>query len=177
MNYMLYPYHGFTSADLALRDSAQEPFSELLNLAVIFMAKRSWPCGYDVGKNAPETFFALKAEFRRRSRVTISDVACENNIYGSPAINVAARAWHDWVHVQMGFDFSPDGEKATYLYQLRQLERLIDTSDIALLKRLMEAEIVGQSLYYARHQRFVRDQRGFVIDWLGTGTDALSRHY
>lgn len=138
------------------------------------MAKRSWPQGFDVKASAPETFRQLQQELRKRGRISVSDKGCENNIYGSHAVNHCARAWHDWVHLECSLGFEPSGELAAFQYQTRQVAKLLDVSTASEINLLLEAEIVGQSLYFQRHRKYVKNQRVFVARYLVDKNAALA---
>lgn len=58
------------------------PFSIELNIAIRKVADRLFPCGFDVGPDAPETLEALTDHIATTGRMLVSDQHCENNIFG-----------------------------------------------------------------------------------------------
>jgi len=109
-----------------------------------------------------------------RGRVTINSANSDNTIYGCPTINVMSRAWHDWAHLQGGYGFSVEGEANAWRLQSQQIRELVSGDLSDYLCAVLEAEIVGQSMYYHRHRRFVQRQREFVEAYLEDPLLALS---
>lgn len=95
-----------------------------------------------------------------RDPLPVWDGASEHTIYGSPAVNHAARAWHDATHIMLGRGFSFDDEKLVVEEQIRQA-RVSGLGPYALA--LIEADGIGQQLYLRRFGAFPIDQRSFVL--------------
>lgn len=115
-----------------------------------------------VREHAPATF----TDLQRNDELTIWCGASENTIYEDAQINYAARAWHDNCHLIGGHGFTLEGEIATWQLQDRQmLERFPGLAyglQGAMIRRALYADVVGQSLYFAKHGEFPADQRNFV---------------
>jgi hypothetical protein len=149
-----------------------------LDSTVRAISARLWPQGYDVATNAPATFKALKAEFAVRGRITVFDGGCESTIYAAPATNHAFRAWHDHGHLHGGYDFSVAGETATARLQIQQLREFMGNDPQAdEFSMILEADVIGQSLYYARRKAFVNDQVSFVRAYLQSPAMALATEF
>ncbi len=154
---------------------AVNPLSPLLNRLVVFLCRRCWPDGFDVSDtDAPETFIALKAEMAVRGRITVNSVNSDNTIYGSYTINIMSRAWHDWAHLQGGYGFSVEGEANACRLQCEQIRELAPADKADHLCALLEAEVVGQSIYFQRHRRFIQRQRDFVVAYMSNPEAALA---
>jgi hypothetical protein len=168
----------FSQADISLLESAENPFSPTLNQIVVYLCRRCWPEGFDVSDTAaPETFKALQAEMAARGRVTINSANSHDTIYGSPTINIMSRAWHDWAHLHGGYGFSVEGEVNACRLQCQQIRELVSGDVADQLCAVLEAEVVGQTLYYQRHRRFIHRQREFVKAYLKHRALALSSDF
>lgn len=164
----------FSRSEVSLLHGADNPLSHSLNEIVVYLCRQCWPDGFDVSDTAaPETFKALKAEFAERGRVTINSANSDNTIYGSSAINIMSRAWHDWAHLQGGYGFSVEGEASACRLQCHQIRKLVSVEQADHICALLEAEVVGQSLYYQRHHHFIQRQREFVEAYLNDPVIAL----
>jgi hypothetical protein len=167
-----------SEADSVLLGRAVNPLSPLLNHIVVILCRRSWPEGFDVSETqAPKTYKALKAELAARGRITIDSVNSDNTIYGSSTINIMSRAWHDWAHLQGGFGFSVEGETSACQLQCKQIRELAPVDQADHLCALLEAEVVGQSIYYQRHRRFLQRQREFVVAYMNDPELALASDF
>lgn len=151
-----------------------EPLDRGLNAAILRIAGRLCPTGYDVSVDAPATYKALRAHLDAGKRMLVYNGGCEGTIYGDPEVNYAMRAWHDWCHYRGNNDFSVAGETANCRMQQDQLIKLYgDCETTRRWCRILEAEVVGQRLYYERHKRYVQDQRAFVLHYLANPAAAV----
>jgi len=133
------------------------------NQAVLNITAQFLPQGFDVSLDAPSTYQRLKAHVARTGRLLVFGGASDRTIYGDPAVNHAFRAWHDFCHLEGGFDTSFVGEVATCRLQTRQLLTKYGDSDRTWRwQKLVEAGIVGQARHFERHGRFPVDQVAFV---------------
>ncbi len=143
------------------------PLDAGLNQAILTIATRLLPDGFDVADDAPATFEELKAHLDAGRRLVVYAGGSEKTIYVDPAVNHAFRAWHDLTHYRDRQDFSVAGETAVCEAQCHQLVAAF--GDVVETKRwcaILTAEVIGQRLFYQRHKRFVVDQRGFVEAYL-----------
>jgi hypothetical protein len=151
------------------------PLDRSFNAAVIEIVHRILPRGFDATSDAPSSYEELHQLLATGARLKVWAGASGQTIYGDPKINHAFRAWHDWCHWIGRQPFTPRGERAVSALQCRHL--LIDYGDNAHTRRwqlLVDAEVVGQNQYHARHQRFPADQVGFVTAYLDDPARALA---
>lgn len=151
-----------------------EPLDCPLNAAILTMSRRLFPTGFDVSESAPATYRELKSHLDAGNRMVVYNGGCEGTIYADTEVNYAFRAWHDWCHWRGAHDFSERGEASVCAMQSLQLLELYgDGSQTARWIKILQAEVVGQRLYYQRHKRYVDDQQGFVEAYLEDPHDTL----
>jgi hypothetical protein len=63
-----------------------------LNSAIINMATRLFPAGFDVSDDAPDTYEKLKAHLDAGKRLVVFSGGSQHTIYADPAVNHAFRA-------------------------------------------------------------------------------------
>jgi hypothetical protein len=158
------------------------PVSRSLNAAILGMAARLFPCGFDVSPNAPERLSALNAMLghptapKSGARLTVFNGGSTQTIFADDEVNFAFRAWHDWTHWRYQHNFTLIGETATATQQIRDLYSVHGRgAHNADWHPLLWAEVVGQREYYERHRRFIADQRGFNAAYRADPAAALSR--
>ncbi len=144
------------------------PLDRAFNVAVLHMASRLFPTGFDVAAEAPSTLEELTSHVRKTGRMLVWNGASENTIFADPEVNYAFRAWHDWQHLMYQFPFTLEGERAAAEAQIAQLSRLYDGAALARFARLVLCEVVGQAEYKERTGDFPTDQVAFARDWLAT---------
>ncbi|MBZ0227979.1 MAG: hypothetical protein K8F58_05935 [Bauldia sp.] len=79
-------------------DDTIRPLDPALNAAILHIATRLFPCGFDIADNAPGTYRQLKAHLDAGQRMVVYAGGCDHTIYADREINYAFRAWHDWCH-------------------------------------------------------------------------------
>jgi hypothetical protein len=127
---------------------------------------------------APFTFDALQREFHL-ARVTglpfrVRDSSLSESVYSSPATELASRFWHDTRHVWLGAPFTLEGEFAVASCQLARLQ-LAGYEPDSVEYRLLEADTLGQAIYYSRCGRFPASARRFALRCLESDlADAVS---
>jgi hypothetical protein len=150
------------------------PFDRGFNAAVLHIASRLFPGGFDVSDDAPQTFDALTTQLRGGGRMVVWSGGSERTIFGDPAVNYAFRAWHDWCHWRGRHPFTPAGERACLRAQRRHLLALYgDGPRTRRWIALLTAEVLGQQRHFDRHGRFPDDQRAFVAAYLHDPEAAL----
>jgi hypothetical protein len=150
------------------------PLDPGFNAAILSIAADLFPGGFDVSPDAPSTYKALKAHMDAGKRLVVYDGGCEGTIYAAPAVNHAFRAWHDWSHWKGGHDFGVAGECSVFDMQRRHLlDRYGDTPEARHWCAILQAEVVGQRLYYERYKRFIDDQHGFIEAYMQNPEDTL----
>lgn len=95
-----------------------------------------------------------------RDPLPVWDGASDRTPYGSPAVNHAARAWHDATHIQLGLGFTFAEEIRVVAEQIR-IARVSGLGPMALA--IIEADGAGQQRYLQRFGHFPADQRAFVL--------------
>jgi hypothetical protein len=151
-----------------------QPFDLKLNDAILTIAGRLLPGGFDISEEAPNTYEQLKASLDAGKRLVVWKGGSQATIYGSAEVNYAFRAWHDYCHWKGGHDLTFEGEVAACAMQCQQLlDSCGDNERVRSWCALLEAEIIGQAEYYRRHKRFPDDQRAFVAAYLIDPEEAL----
>jgi hypothetical protein len=143
------------------------PLDRGFNVAVLQIAARLFPTGFDAAPDAPEDFDSLREHVARTGRMCVSDGASDATIFADAEVNLAFRAWHDHCHLRIGADFSPEGEAAACAEQARDLRTLYPGhADLPRWLAILHAEVVGQGEHLARHGAFPVDQAAFVRSYL-----------
>lgn len=131
---------------------------------------------YTVVVTAPTTLVELDTRtVRLSSRITEPSIIIPvwsgtsyHTVWGSPGVNQALRALHDWVHLQLGLEMTFDDE-VTAAHATAAFFRGDD-------RELVLADYLGQTLYYREHGEFPEDQRAFVRAYLKNSERALAQH-
>lgn len=150
-----------------------QPLDTGLNVAIIHMASKLFPCGFDVSDIAPSTFKELCAHLDARKRMLVFAGGSDHTIYADREVNWSFRAWHDWCHWRGRHEFNQDGEKAVCDLQTEHIRTLFGNSAAERWGAIIRAEIIGQAEYLHYHKRFPDDQRGFVEAYLRDRDEAL----
>lgn len=144
----------------------QQPFNLAFNVAVNHIAGKLFPCGFDVGPDAPATLDDLNRQFAS-GRHKVDNRHSENTVFACPETNWAFRAWHDWCHWKGQYPFTLDGEAAVARMQIEHVRMLYGGGPmLEAFSALIRAEVIGQASYYAATGKFPEDQRAFVRDFL-----------
>ena len=137
------------------------------NAAVLAMAHRLFPRGFEVANDAPQSYEELVARLDAGMPMLVWRGGSQNSIYGNPEVNYAFRAWHDWCHWRGRHDFSFEGEMAAYRMQAEHLVVVYgDCPRTKWWQRILHAEIIGQRQFYNMLGYFPDDQRDFVEAYL-----------
>lgn len=153
------------------------PLDRGLNVAILHIASRLFPTGFDVGANAPETFEAINEHIARTGRMLVWNGASENTIYDDAEVNYAFRAWHDWCHWFGHFDFSLGGERLAAEMQKAHLRSLyVGCKELTRWEAIIDAEVNGQAAYAEYWGIFPNHQRAFVEAYLSGGIEAGLRY-
>lgn len=138
-----------------------------LNVAILHIAQRILPQGFDVSETAPDTYEALVARFESGMRYVVYAGGSDRSIYGDPEVNYHFRAWHDWCHWQGRHDFSLEGEFGAYRMQCGHLITLYGESEmVTRWHRILYAEVIGQKLHQRKYGCFPEDQLTFTKRFL-----------
>ena len=145
----------------------KSPFDPSLNDAILHIASRIYPNGFDISAEAPDTYEKLKAHLDAGKPMIVWSGGSEATVYGHSSVNFAFRAWHDFCHWKGGHDFTLEGEIAACEMQCQHLFQFYgDCERTRQWSALLRAEIIGQALFFQRHKRFPDDQRSFVAAYM-----------
>ena len=143
------------------------PLDTGFNIAVLRIAGRLCPGGYDVSEDAPDTYVKLRAHLDRTKQMLVWSGGSENTIYADREVNWAFRAWHDWCHYNGAHPFTPEGERAVFEMQCSHLLLLFnDCLRTRHWIKILRAEVIGQQEYFYKHGHYPPDQRVFVDAYL-----------
>jgi hypothetical protein len=145
-----------------------QPLSLAFNAAVMTLANRCNPGGYDVSPDAPSSLEALTAYIAKHGRMCVSDENSDNTIYGDAEHNFAFRAWHDWCHWHLQAAFNPEGEALVCAYQKGMLLQFGYGTKFHVL---IDAEITGQLQYQKYYGSFPSNQLAFTLGYLNGRLD------
>lgn len=146
-------------------ESQREPLSLSFNIAVEVIARKLFPCGFDVvEEGAPNSLEELNEHIALTGRMAVWAGEAENTVMASPEINYSFRAWHDWCHWKGQHPFTVCGEVAVCGMQQRHLREVYGDShpDLATWDAILWAEVVEQAQLHAETGAFPEDQRGFT---------------
>ena len=96
------------------------------NAAVRRFCNTLFPVGFDCVPDAPDTFSDLAATFTQTGRMVITDkwVPEDHPAFEDAHTYRSFRAWHDWVHLLGGFQFTLAGECGAAKFQKAELAAL-----------------------------------------------------
>lgn len=145
-----------------------------LKNAIVEMAARLLPDGFDVSDNAPQTYEELDGLLASGKRICVWSGGSSDTIYADATVNYAFRAWHDLCHWWGGFPFTLEGEIATCEMQCRQLTVFYGNNETTRSWcTMIKAEVVGQAEYFHRHKRFPESQTAFFAAYMADRNTAL----
>ena len=143
------------------------PLDRSFNAAVLHIAGRLLPCGFDVGADAPSTLQALKDHYATTRRIKVWDGASEQTIFGDREVNYAFRAWHDWCHLTGNLQFTTEGKRRAAVMQCDHLTKLYGMDKrTAAWHQIVRVEVIDQAEEFERTGEFVQDQRAFDVSRL-----------
>ena len=137
------------------------PFSQRLN---DFIIERAEGLRYIDGKFPELSFEGFKNMYKESGVMQISNEFCENTIFGSAEVNIAFRAWHDSVHLELNEDFDYMSEARVAFAQCAELP-----ADWYFERQLIMVEVIAQAAYHQKTGNFVANQRQFTIECLENG--------
>lgn len=143
------------------------------NAAVVSIAARLMPTGYDVSADAPQTYLDMLRHYLYARRICVWSGASQTTIFGDEEVNWAFRAWHDWCHITLRQPFTLDGEERCAKEQCAHLLRWYgDSPQTRQWMEYVKAEVIGQRMHYDRHGKFPDNQMAFVLAWCLRGWPA-----
>ncbi len=84
-----------------------------------------------------------------------------DNIFADTTVNAKFRAWHDYMHIFCGADFSLEGELVVFGAQ-----SVLIPDDWEFERKLMYCEIVKQAEHYTAGVEKIKNQRKFTKNFL-----------
>lgn len=138
------------------------PFSQRLNDWILERVKT---INYKESNEDLGSFEDLKTRYKKDGYLTINNSFCENNIFGSKEVNIAFRAWHDLIHIELNEGFEYMQETRVAFKQIAELPE-----DWKEEKLLILSEIIGQAAYHEKTNSFVDNQRLFTSNLMQSGT-------
>lgn len=146
-----------------------------LEKAIVGMSAMLMPEGYDVTAKDDADINSFKAicdYYSKTGRVIVSSANSEHTIYSHPEINVAFRAWHDYIHITQGLKFTRKGEAKVCCVQQAQAANYLSENgaspeEIDFVVRCLHIEVVEQVEHYFETGQFVGDQVAFMAQHLG----------
>lgn len=128
--------------------------------------------GWTPAHDAPTRYRDLCEAYwlsRKEGRpLPVSDENTSSVVFGSPKVNMAYRYLHDVGHVEQGLSFSGADEYELARWLMRRFERAGFSRD-DLAWHLLQADAIGQVVYYALTKRYVLDQLQFALDCVRYG--------
>ena len=106
--------------------------------------------------------------FKDTGKIHVWTGESDGTIFGDATINHKFRAWHDYIHVTLGYGYDFIGESIVASIQASQLP-----SEWVFEKELVLCEVVGQAQYFMQHNEFLKDQRKFTVTYLQSPFEAL----
>ena len=122
---------------------------------------------YNLREGNYSTFQEMLDECSIHQHIQISTTGGSTAIYKGD-FNELLRFWHDVTHIKLNLDFSPESEMLVAAHQIAEC-KMYRLPDLSI--SILEADIVGQSLYYKNHGEFVKNQTVFIEDCLGLGIE------
>jgi len=154
-----------------------QPLDTGLNVAIMHIATKLFPTGFDVSPNAPNTFEELKAHLDTGKRMVVFSGGSDASIYADPEVNWCFRAWHDWCHWRGNHPLSLAGECATCAMQAQHLLTLYGNGpSVRRWIAILHAEIIGQADFYRDHGHFPDNQYEFVTRYLSVQSRRVQTH-
>lgn len=142
-----------------------EPLFPFFDRLVLRIARTlpTWAVTY---QNAPDTLERSTRHYMARGIILVDGNNSEGTIFGSPAVNHAFRAWHDWNHIALQAPFDRKGEYRVMCAQQRDVYAAGGSrASNFLAYRVLDCEVMGQFDYQAKHGQFPVDQRAFTVDY------------
>jgi len=162
-----------TAAAMVRQDTRARPLSIPFNVAVLHIASKVLPCGFDVSPNAPQDFDSLIAHHDKTGRVLVWDGASDTTIFGDAEVNFAFRAWHDSKHITARLPFTREGEIAALELQKADVRAIYDGATADSFCALLDAEIRGQFDYCEKNGGFPENQAAFARAYVRDQARAL----
>lgn len=145
-------------------------YSTALNAAVLHMAHRTNPRGWDVEMDAPATLDELRHCVAMNGRLTVWSGGSDDTIFGDDEINFAFRAWHDNAHLRAGLPFGTGdvkvdypAEQAALSIMLADLAKVYGPGRASEWAPILHAEVLGQAQYHCGEGHFPVNQRAFSL--------------
>jgi hypothetical protein len=115
------------------------------------------------------TFNKHLERYQTTGKIHIWTGSSDNTIFGKKRINWMFRAWHDYIHITLGYNYTSINESIVANIQVNQLP-----NEWLFEKELILCEVTGQVQYFELNNKFIDNQRYFTIDYLTDPHKALN---
>jgi hypothetical protein len=149
-------------------DTTAHIHSRGLNMAVVSIARRLMPTGWDVlADDTIDTLDKLTDHVNATGRIAVWGGASEDTIFGDREVNIAFRAWHDWCHVKLAAPFTMQGEISVVRHQISQLFQVYGVNEDSIhYAKVLAVEVVRQAEFHAYYGTFPTWQKAFDLEEL-----------
>lgn len=101
-------------------------------------------------------FEEVKRIYKENNILYISNLHNDSRLFPGD-LNLAFRAWYDYIHLKYDLPFDYIGEYKTWLYHVADIQ---DT----LCRQILYSEVVLQTAYYVTYNNFPKHQKIVLID-------------
>ena len=122
---------------------------------------------YNLREGNYNSFQEMLDECKVTQHIQISTTGGSTAIYKGD-FNELLRFWHDVIHIKLNLDFYLESEILVAAHQIAEC-LAYGLPDLSI--SILEADVIGQSLYYKNHGEFVKNQTVFIEDCLGLGIE------
>jgi hypothetical protein len=158
----------YSTTQTALRalDAVLDP---AFNVFTLRMASR---INYAVVSHEPyANFEEMRADYARTGLLLVTSRFDGGSIYGDPAVNHAARAWHDMAHILTGSQFDAEGEARAATYQCFEVRRerrngYITEEQESWFCRILDVEVNGNVRHLLETGNFPENGFKFAVQEL-----------
>lgn len=105
--------------------------------------------------------------YRKYGIMPVSKSNCDNTIFKDEISNLRFRAWHDYIHILIQAEFTPEGERQVAEIQKIQIRNYFCFTSKHLLEDLvmiLDIEVNGQVDYHLATGEFPANQKEFFIN-------------
>jgi hypothetical protein len=142
-----------------------KPLDTEFNCAVLTIARKLFPTGFDISESAPSTLDELNQHVATTGRMLVYSGGSDYTIFSDSETNYSFRAWHDWCHMKGNYDFTTQGESMACKMQVSHLHTVYGENHpkMKLWEALLDIEINEQVKDFEANGYFVEDQYKFAI--------------
>jgi hypothetical protein len=122
------------------------------NVAVVKLAETLFPRGWDIKPvgQGPNTWQEALDYFNTHGCMCVTPAPTDEPVFANEYAYQAFRAWHDWVHITCGCQFTDNGENEAAVIQETQLACMYGRTAAKRWLDLLQIELVDTN-HYTRH--------------------------